>query len=146
MKFFKLFILIVSFSLSSCAKFSSLSFSNFLNGNFFALTGSLLSHSADLGSLKDFYLDYHNKMQDELIVKGVLREIHPSGSYLILEDATAKVLVLTSKLAAENDLSSLYTVGDQVLIWGSVYIGQRTFPQVKAKALVKDAETLSFPW
>ena len=144
MKYVLIFFSLYLFS--SCEKNNSQIFFNYLNKKTFYLTGELLTQASVLSDLKAFYLDYHNKLGRDVILEGTLNELNSSGTYLVLEDSTGKVLVLTSKLSALKDLKEEFSLDERVIVWGSVMLGRRALPHVKAKAIVLKKDIYKSSW
>ena len=133
----KFIIIVFSFLyLSACKVDTYRSTQYSLNQFFFKHTGSPLWDYKLFSNLKEFHLEYHNLIGQRVVVLGYLKKLNSAGTFLILADNTAQILVATSSLASKIDLFSSFVENQKVLIWGQIQSGKRSLPLLMADSMI----------
>lgn len=96
--------------------------------------GGTLFGNPDLLTLKEIHLDTGTLTGREVIVEGHVAEVSKHGTYLVLKDTTARLLVvLTDMEAASALLSDEKPKALRVL--GTVESGKKGLPYLKARSV-----------
>lgn len=96
--------------------------------------GGTLIGNPDLLTLKEIHLDTGTLTGREVIVEGQVSEVSKQGTYLVLKDTTARLLVvLTDVETASSELAEAKPKTLRVL--GTVESGKKGMPFLKARSL-----------
>jgi hypothetical protein len=100
----------------------------------FRWIGGTLFTNPDLLTMKEIHLDNGTLSGREIIIEGKVAEVSPHGTYLVLIDDTARMLVvLTDMQGAQTYLNAEKPKALRVL--GTVESGKKGLPQIRAHSL-----------
>jgi hypothetical protein len=100
----------------------------------FSLVGSMLFDSVPLEDLRGVHLAGAGLVNRDVLVSGVIELSGAEGTYLVLSDASARMLVDTTKLTASG-LSKLSGRGKAVFVHGEVKTGDKGHVYLLANAV-----------
>ncbi len=100
----------------------------------FHFIGGTLFTNPDLLTMKEIHLDNGTLTGREIIVEGRVAEVSPHGTYLVLVDDTARMLVVLTDMESGGPfLKSEKPKSLRVL--GTVESGKKGLPQIRAHSL-----------
>lgn len=100
----------------------------------FRYIGGTLFTNPDLLTMKEIHLDNGTLTGREIIVEGKVAEVSPNGTYLVLVDDTARMLVVLTDLESVGPL--LATEKPKTLrVLGTVESGKKGLPQIRAHSV-----------
>lgn len=100
----------------------------------FELVGGTLFTNPDLLTMKEIHLDNGTLTGREIIVEGKVAEVSPHGTYLVLVDDTARMLVVLTDMESGGPLVQLEKP-KTLRVLGTVESGKKGLPQIRAHAL-----------
>ena len=134
-------VLLTVLGLQGCNRFEDLP--RYTDALSFTWFGFTVFNPAEAVSLKELHFDKGSLLGHDVIVEGKLVEIGKFATYVIISDATARMLVILSEI--DRPLPFL-TLGEEqskplsVRILGSVENGKKGLPFLQAKAIAVAAE------
>ena len=100
----------------------------------FRMTGKTLFKSPKLVTMKQIHLGRVGNLDTMLMIKGKVEKLNPYGTYMVLSDKTAKMVVaLTEIIDTNKSLSKL--VDNQIEVIGSIERGPKGMPFLKAASV-----------
>ena len=129
MRFLSLFFI---FLLSACKL--DRSGNDWIDRLSFEISGTTIVSKARQVSLKEVLLDSGLLAGRSVIVEGQVEEWNPLGTYLILNDESARVLVVLTKLGRPEEATFSEPLG-RMKILGLVQSGKRGLPFIQATVL-----------
>lgn len=127
-----LFAFALALSSSGCMKLEEAE--AMVDRRLFKQVGGTLFSTPDLFSMKEIHLDASRTKGKELILEGAVAESSEHGTYLVLKDDAARLLVVLTDIAGTT--TTLAKIGAQkVKVWGTLETGKKGLPFLKAKAL-----------
>ena len=134
------FIVVITIALCavSCRPASDLAES--LDAKFFESFGVTLFSRPEVTTLKEIHLESSMLFGQNVVVEGNIEETGRFLTYIVVKDATAKILVALTDLNSFEPLTSSSHQATKVRIWGNVESGKKGLPIILAKAIsvVKD--------
>lgn len=124
-------VLIVSFFLGGCWNGSG--FSVVVDEWLFRETGGTLFSNPERLTLKEIHLDNGTLVGRQVVVEGVVQEVSPVGTFLVIADQSARLLVVLTDV--DNAVGSLPKKQDLLHIFGTIESGKKGLPFLKAVAL-----------
>lgn len=113
-----------------------------LNSILFKNFGISISNNASNLSIKELRLS-GNIIESEVEIVGQVEEVSSNGTYFVISDQTARLLVVTTDLLPKvRDVVFQNSKGSFVRVIGKVEIGKKGLPFLKASAVTK-SETLA---
>jgi hypothetical protein len=108
-----------------------------LNSLLFKTFGFSISNNASSLSIKELRLS-GNIIESEVEIVGQVEEISSNGTYFVISDQTARLLVVTTELLPNvRDVVFENSKGSLVRVIGKVEIGKKGLPFLKASAVTK---------
>jgi hypothetical protein len=96
--------------------------------------GGTLFTNPDLLTMKEIHLDNGTLTGREVIVEGKVAEVSPHGTYLVLVDDTARMMVVLTDMESGRPL--LEAEKPKALrVLGTVESGKKGLPQIRAHSL-----------
>lgn len=100
----------------------------------FHFIGGTLFTNPDLLTMKEIHLDNGTLTGREIIVEGRVAEVSPHGTYLVLVDDTARMMVVLTDM--ESGAPFLKEEKPKTLrVLGTVESGKKGLPQIRAHSL-----------
>jgi len=125
-------------SLSGCSRFERAA--TWVDQLAFAHLGGTLFTDPSRLSLKEIHLGDGTFTGREVIIEGRVAEVSQHGTYFVLTDDSARMLVVLTDLAGAAPVWATDTKPRAVRVLGTLESGQKGLPYVKAQAIdvVKD--------
>ena len=101
----------------------------------FSRVGGTLFSSPDEVSMKEIHLDATAVQGHELILEGDLAEVGEHGTYMVLKDETARMLVVLTDVAPDEVAPSKKDGPLRLKVWGTLQMGMKGLPYVMARAM-----------
>jgi hypothetical protein len=124
-------VLIVSFFLGGC--WNGGGFSLIVDEWLFRETGGTLFSNPERLTLKEIHLDNGTLVGRQVVVEGVVQEVNPVGTFLVISDQSARLLVVLTDL--ENAIGRLPKKQELLHVFGSIESGKKGLPFLKAVAV-----------
>jgi len=99
----------------------------------FRLLGGTLFAHPDLLTMKEIHLDTGALKGKQVIVEGSVDEVSEHGTYLVLTDTSARLLVVLTDL--EQGGSMVRGGNKQLRVLGTIESGKKGLPYVMARSL-----------
>jgi hypothetical protein len=99
----------------------------------FRETGGTLFSSPEKLTLKEIHLDNGTLVGRQVVVEGVVQEVSPVGTFLVISDQSARLLVVLTDVG--HVLVDLPKKLDSLHVFGTVESGKKGLPFLKAVAL-----------
>lgn len=99
----------------------------------FREAGGTIFSSPEKLTLKEVHLDNGTLVGRQVIVEGIVEEVNPLGTFLVISDNSARLLVVLTDVA--NILGVLPKKTDSLQVFGSIESGKKGLPFLKAVAL-----------
>lgn len=100
----------------------------------FSLIGSMIFDSVPLEDLRGVHLAGAGLVNRDVLISGVVELSGAEGTYLVLSDASARMLVDTTRVTAAR-LSKISSRGKTVLVHGEVKTGEKGHVYLLANAV-----------
>jgi len=100
----------------------------------FSLAGSMLFDSVPLEDLRGVHLAGAGLVNRDVLVSGIVELTGAEGTYLVLSDASARMLIDTTRVTASR-LSKISSRGKMVLVHGEVKTGDKGHVYLLANAV-----------
>jgi hypothetical protein len=95
--------------------------------------GSTIFSSPERLTLKEIHLDNGTLVGRQVIVEGVVEDVSPVGTFLVVSDHSARLLVVLTDVG--HILSVLPKKSESLQVLGSIESGKKGLPFVRALAL-----------
>lgn len=127
----QIFVCIFCGFLSGC--WSGLTLPVMVDAWLFRQTGATLFSNPEALSLKEIHLDNGTLSGREVVVAGVIEDVSGFGTYLVMSDQSARLLVVLTEVEHVPTFEASQHQGVQVL--GTIESGKKGLPVVKAVAI-----------
>jgi hypothetical protein len=103
---------------------------------------SLLSNPSSV-SIKELRLS-GNKLETELVIEGQVEEMSKNGTFFVISDHSARLLVVTTDLSRRiSDTVFKGSQGAAVRVIGKVEIGKKGLPFLRATAITSSGVSIA---
>lgn len=134
MRHFKLMVALLAVLLTAVGCWRRETVPHLVDHVSFHFIGGTLFTNPDLLTMKEIHLDNGTLTGREIIVEGRVAEVSPHGTYLVLVDDTARMMVVLTDMESGGPL--LKSEKPKTLrVLGTVESGKKGLPQIRAHSL-----------
>lgn len=102
----------------------------------FSSFGKTLFSQAEEVSIKEVHLDHASLDEKTVIISGNVSTVGEYNTYVVLEDATARVLVIQTKIASFDDRIKEEDIGKKYKVLGRLITRKKGLPTIEAQSVV----------
>lgn len=100
----------------------------------FRRIGGTMFSTPDLISMKEIHLETVATKGKELILEGQVADVGQHGTYLVLKDENARMLVVLTDVVDASDIVKK-DAHQTMKVWGTLETGKKGLPYLMAKSL-----------
>lgn len=125
-------IVAISASVTGCFKLDDAQ--GYVDRAMFRRVGGTMFSTPDLISMKEIHLETAATKGKELILEGEVTDVGQHGTYMVLKDENARMLVVLTDVVDATDI--IKRNGHQTMkVWGTLETGKKGLPYLMAKSL-----------
>lgn len=99
----------------------------------FNATGGTFFQKPKHVTLKEVHLDNGQIGNKPIVIEGTIEEANEFDTFLVINDESAKVLVVTTEIV--NSQRNELNVSDQIRVFGELETGKKGLPYIRALAM-----------
>lgn len=119
-------------SLTACVKLEDAQ--GFVDRAMFRQIGGTMFSTPDLISMKEIHLETVATKGKELILEGQVADVGQHGTYMVLRDENARMLVVLTDIVDAADIVKR-DAHQTMKVWGTLETGKKGLPYLMAKSL-----------
>ena len=107
---------------------------SFVDRAMFRRVGGTMFSTPDLISMKEIHLEAVATKGKELILEGQVADVGQHGTYMVLKDENARMLVVLTDVVDASDIVK-QGAHQTMKVWGTLETGKKGLPYLMAKSL-----------